>query len=988
MAKRWLDKDVWIIGGGMSMSEEFDIPDSIVKSVLEGKEKPSIYSKYLLPIQSKIVIGINAAYLIGNWMDVIFFGDDKIWNEHKKGLLAYPGILVSCNKMFEKVPNLKVSYIKMDKNNKYGISDNPNIVRWNDNSGAAAINLAINQGAKRIFLLGFDMNADKGTHWHNEYIQKKIPFKRHLIGYPQIAEDAKRMGVEIINLSQNSSIDCFKKDTVKNVLKIKKSNTKVGVVIPTCSEERKQFLKFTEKRISEQTRTPDVILKIDYPNKTGKSDISKRYKEGFKQLFEQGCDLVFLIEDDDYYPKTYIEEMLFYWENNNKPAMIGCSETIYYHIMNKGFRKMITTARASAFCTAVSRKVKYNIPNKTPFFDISLWKLNSGDLVKLKNKPIGIKHGLGLSGGNGHKAKMYKEFDDVNQTKLRSWIDDEAFELYTNIVNDVLYTEPEALSKKEWSDMYIKLDMVKPKIKVGAIYSTFYDLDMIEDSLLSIKAVVDYIVIVHQRIGFNNEEQPNFNPEILKRLDKIPNVKIIYFEGGDYKNGMLNKLNIGLDYIKEKECDYVISISPDEQYDGRDILSEIEYMFKNNVDTLYLPIKAYYYDKMHYFIDTYFTQSIHKVDERKYERGFSTYLCDPQKKMKEKNYRLSKYFCHHYTFLKNTYGNKLHKSIRASVPVFAKQMKQIQEHLINWKEGQTALVFSNDLEGNVILTDKELLKVKQKKILTYFRNNRIEIFIMTYKRPQWCLNLLMDIKKQGRNYDYTVRVIHDGDSLDYSIVKNFCRNNFNFDFRQTPKHYGKDGFWELNNNIYRFAETLSYDYFIQMPDDIVLVDNFFKRVTWLLNEKVLLCNFATVNAHKEGFKNLPIKKIKGVEYWANDWVDCCFITKKEVIDDVRLEQTVVKKKNRGSGVAHKFIKCINEKGIKIYQTRYALFEHIGAFKTTMHSKNRNKELWNEKNENIKNYKKNMDRKILCNLLNTDKDYIEKKIKKMIKQKLI
>ena len=215
MAKRWLDKDVWIIGGGMSMSEEFDIPDSIVKSVLEGKEKPSIYSKYLLPIQSKIVIGINAAYLIGNWMDVIFFGDDKIWNEHKKGLLAYPGILVSCNKMFEKVPNLKVSYIKMDKNNKYGISDNPNIVRWNDNSGAAAINLAINQGAKRIFLLGFDMNADKGTHWHNEYIQKKIPFKRHLIGYPQIAEDAKRMGVEIINLSQNSSIDCFKKDTVK-----------------------------------------------------------------------------------------------------------------------------------------------------------------------------------------------------------------------------------------------------------------------------------------------------------------------------------------------------------------------------------------------------------------------------------------------------------------------------------------------------------------------------------------------------------------------------------------------------------------------------------------------------------------------------------------------------------------------------------------------------------------------------------------------------
>jgi uncharacterized Rossmann fold enzyme len=103
------------------------------------------------------------------------------------------------------------------------------MLSWNGNTGAAAINLAIHFGAKRIMLLGFDMDIDpnnKMQHWHNLYAKgpvsddrrrRKLPFSRHLLGFPVIAEDVKKLGVQIINVSKDSTITCFPKKTIKQV---------------------------------------------------------------------------------------------------------------------------------------------------------------------------------------------------------------------------------------------------------------------------------------------------------------------------------------------------------------------------------------------------------------------------------------------------------------------------------------------------------------------------------------------------------------------------------------------------------------------------------------------------------------------------------------------------------------------------------------------------------------------------------------------------
>lgn len=224
----WSGGDVWIIGGGPSIPKQFDVPAEVIQSVVKGNSPPSVYSSYMSYLYDKHVIGVNVAYMLGNWIDMVFFGDKSFFLSHEKGLRAFPGIKVSCHEYVDN--NGWCKFLLKDTSHRVGISPNQRMVSWNNNSGAAAISLAVHTGAKRIILLGFDMTLDSGKqHWHSLYPNSAnnqnnrrvvaTPFKRHLLGFPAIAADAERMGVEILNASPDSAIQCFRKVTVKELMK-------------------------------------------------------------------------------------------------------------------------------------------------------------------------------------------------------------------------------------------------------------------------------------------------------------------------------------------------------------------------------------------------------------------------------------------------------------------------------------------------------------------------------------------------------------------------------------------------------------------------------------------------------------------------------------------------------------------------------------------------------------------------------------------------
>jgi len=226
--RMWDGGDVWIIGGGPSIPKQFGVPDDVIQKVIAGAS-PKIYSSYMSALHDKHVIGINVAYLLGDWIDMVFFGDGGFFMKHSVGLSKFPGLKVSCHPKAEKVKWVK--FVGRDGSHSRGISNSPSRVSWNGNSGAAAINVTAHAGAKRIILLGFDMRLSDTNyqHWHDLYGRHKagyknkkgkinLPFTRHLRGFPQIASDAKKLGVEIINASPTSMINCFPKYSVNELL--------------------------------------------------------------------------------------------------------------------------------------------------------------------------------------------------------------------------------------------------------------------------------------------------------------------------------------------------------------------------------------------------------------------------------------------------------------------------------------------------------------------------------------------------------------------------------------------------------------------------------------------------------------------------------------------------------------------------------------------------------------------------------------------------
>jgi len=228
VSKIWQGEDVYILGGGNSILKQFSIPPNTLYAEGEKVRQISEYSPYMAFLHDKHVIGVNASAFIGDWVDFLFFGDFKFFHANRKLIQDFKGVKVTCHPRFEKeFLEYDINYLEKDFEHPRGISEIPSRVSWNANSGAASVSLAAHLGAKRIFLLGFDMQLEEGQkHFHRHYYldytaptdKRALPFEQHLIGFTQMAIDAERMGIEINNVNPDSAIEVFYKCTMKEVM--------------------------------------------------------------------------------------------------------------------------------------------------------------------------------------------------------------------------------------------------------------------------------------------------------------------------------------------------------------------------------------------------------------------------------------------------------------------------------------------------------------------------------------------------------------------------------------------------------------------------------------------------------------------------------------------------------------------------------------------------------------------------------------------------
>lgn len=143
----WSGEDVFIIGGGRSL-ERFDFRQLILHRT----------------------IGCNQAFLLGSAVcDICVFGDDKFFGAFEKELTSFKGHLVT-NHPEVIGPERLIHYRRVECE---GLINEDGALAWNGNTGCLAVNLALALGARRVFLLGFDMRISDPirNHWHDRAIE-------------------------------------------------------------------------------------------------------------------------------------------------------------------------------------------------------------------------------------------------------------------------------------------------------------------------------------------------------------------------------------------------------------------------------------------------------------------------------------------------------------------------------------------------------------------------------------------------------------------------------------------------------------------------------------------------------------------------------------------------------------------------------------------------------------------------------------------------
>lgn len=205
---------------------------------------------------------------------------------------------------------------------------------------------------------------------------------------------------------------------------------KITALIATRGSERAQFVEHLVKHLlPNQTRQPDEVIIIDR-EPTKDNDHADRIAEGVER---STGDYIAFVEDDDYYVSTYFEEMGKMLKT--KPELVGCSWTIYYHIMHGKIKYMSHAGRSSLFHTLIRTDIAKRIKwDRVGAIDMHLWNRYKDTRITSHPLAYGIKHGIGKCGGMGHDESFYIAVDNERRW-LKSVIDEQTYNFYEELWN-------------------------------------------------------------------------------------------------------------------------------------------------------------------------------------------------------------------------------------------------------------------------------------------------------------------------------------------------------------------------------------------------------------------------------------------------------------------------------------------------------------------------------------------------------------------------
>lgn len=197
----WKNETVYLIGGGPSLK-------GIDWELLRGKR----------------IIAINRAFQVLPWADVLYWTDAQFYKWYRREIDEFKGVKVTCRPV--DILNKDIRLLKGIKD--LGIDMRPEYICDGNNSGYGALNLAVKLGAKRIYLLGYDLHSQPGqTHWHNGYKRSHnhTIYKRLVKYFESSVPLLNEWKIEVWNANPWSHLHCFRKCSLNDAI----SNTPVEI---------------------------------------------------------------------------------------------------------------------------------------------------------------------------------------------------------------------------------------------------------------------------------------------------------------------------------------------------------------------------------------------------------------------------------------------------------------------------------------------------------------------------------------------------------------------------------------------------------------------------------------------------------------------------------------------------------------------------------------------------------------------------------------
>lgn len=280
------------------------------------------------------------------------------------------------------------------------------------------------------------------------------------------------------------------------------------------------------------------------------------------------------------------------------------------------------------------------------------------------------------------------------------------------------------------------------------------------------------------------------------------------------------------------------------------------------------------------------------------------------------------------------------------------------------------VVRKHGFEMKLLYNDSDTLYNQRKSL----HKNHVEILNSV---DRWVLHTEYDYVVTKKEYDYCINInsynrsemletligqINENDKYRMLInVFDDCSDNKerfaeivnrfdNVVLYRFSENHGKGKYWKIYDTIFKICKDINSKYFIFLPDDVKLKNNFFKRTTDLfesINDDDKICMSLLIDElrkWKPCWTNFTPVQVGSV--YKTQWNDLCFISEKLLMEklDFRVDeipQIRFKKRNISSGVGQQISQKLHNIGLSMYHSKYSLVIH-GDHESQMNKEERKK----------------------------------------------